>query len=84
MTSNTFSLCQMFFLRIQAVRTFFGIPKMADHSNLKTDSGGFMDNLKAGRHRELFKTFSHLVENLDKGVMYEALLMFSGFAQERN
>ena len=48
MTSNTFSLGQMFFLRIQSVRTFFGIPKMADHSKMNADSGGFMENFKAG------------------------------------
>ena len=49
MTSNAFSLGQMFFLRIQSVRTFFGIPKMADHSKMNADSGGFMENLKAGK-----------------------------------
>ena len=50
MTSNTFSLGQMLFLRIPAVRTFFGIPKMVDHSDMKTESGGFFENLKSGRH----------------------------------
>ena len=46
MTSNTFSLGQMVFLRIQSVRKLFGIPKMIDHPS--SDSGGFMENLKAG------------------------------------
>lgn len=44
-----FSMGQMLFLRIQSVRNFFGIPEMVDHSNMKTDSGGFLENLKAGR-----------------------------------
>ncbi|XP_028392757.1 mitochondrial inner membrane protein OXA1L-like [Dendronephthya gigantea] len=48
LTSNAFSLGQMYFLRTEVVRRFFGIPKMQDHSKTGAESVGFMENFKAG------------------------------------